>query len=79
MPKTTQTLTTLGVAVLAGALDAFIAVAPAHASLVADGITYTLTETATANPLVSTLITPPAATSDALHRRIFTALMVRVY
>ena len=53
MPKAIQSLTTLGFAVLAGALDALIIVAPAHASLIADGITYTLTETATANPLVA--------------------------
>jgi hypothetical protein len=38
----------LGAALLAIGV---IAAAPAHASLVADGITYTLTETSTANPL----------------------------
>jgi hypothetical protein len=34
-------------------LAAFVAASPAHASLIADGITYTLTETMTANPLVN--------------------------
>jgi len=40
--------------ILAGiaALGAVIAATPAHASLMADGITYTLFETTTANPLV---------------------------
>jgi hypothetical protein len=34
------------------AFAAFVAATPGHASLTADGITYTLTETATSNPLV---------------------------
>jgi hypothetical protein len=40
--------------ILAGvaALGAIVAASPAHASLVADGVTYTLFETTTANPLV---------------------------
>src|SRR5260370_37290286 len=38
--------------ILAGALGAFIAATPAHASLVVEGITYTLIETTTASPLV---------------------------
>lgn len=36
----------------AAALGAFAAAPPAHASLVADGVTYTLFETTTGNPLV---------------------------
>jgi hypothetical protein len=36
----------------AAALGAFVAATPAHASLMADGVTYTLFETTTANPLV---------------------------
>lgn len=34
-------------------MAAFAAAVPAHASLIADGITYTLNETTTANPLVN--------------------------
>jgi hypothetical protein len=39
------TITRLGFVAFAGALGALMAGAPAHATLIADGITYTLTET----------------------------------
>lgn len=39
-----------------GALGTFLATAPAHASLIADGITYTLTETTTGNPLTDQFV-----------------------
>lgn len=48
-----QSTARLGLVAAAGALSLCLGAAPAGAALIADGITYTLTESATGNPLVN--------------------------
>ena len=44
------------VAAVVGSLAIFVAANPAHASLIADGITYTLTESTTGDPLTNQFV-----------------------